>query len=596
MSPIADRFRQFLAKKRSDSFFFFLIGELAQKHLNFLLAGAVVISVSIAGIALLLHEWRVTPTDFTPEIRVSGYNWLKGAAFKRKAKTAESRGDTTGAVQAWQNALGHSPGDAEALRGYLGVVGSRGTTKDLASGSEAAFWLLQSNGKTVENCQAAANYFFRVKQFPMALAVLRELDASERPASLRSLEARAALMNGEFRLFEKLAAAPDLRNLPELDIYNRAAKARFDPAELEELKEICRRNRETNDAAELCMVLGEYLRDRSLFEVGMANLVSASGDDMPRLRHARFLFRAGAAQEAKEILGNLSSGRPETDMELSTIAQMLEEFGMKAEAVAFLGRSLNEMEVSEETWFSYVNMVFDSDDIAELERVVHRLENEKAKGRSLGRVQAYAQGSLALKQGNGEAAKHFFASLRKGDFFISPRTMVHCATLVYRADRDSAAELLEAAMMADSGCLEEVVNVALEHGDLKVFLQAAKQGWELHPDDVDWAARYLSALLASHQNPEEAIALSLRLAKSNNSVSAKLNHALALNLNHRYGEAREVLKSLPPEPGAGERSHENLAWAQIYQGEGNVVEARKCLSRVEPEFHFPEEIQSIEPR
>jgi len=132
--------------------------------------------------------------------------------------------------------------------------------------------------------------------------------------------------------------------------------------------------------------------------------------------------------------------------------------------------------------------------------------------------------------------------------------------------------------------------------DPAALVHAARQAYELQPDNILFTSNYAAALLISRQDPDQALKLTLTvLARLPNSLVAHVNRAFALILNQRFDEAEEVLNRLAPASlDARERTVYHLGLAEACAGRRQFQEVDRHLRDVEPGFLFPNQIERVE--
>ncbi len=121
------------------------------------------------------------------------------------------------------------------------------------------------------------------------------------------------------------------------------------------------------------------------------------------------------------------------------------------------------------------------------------------------------------------------------------------------------------------------------------LMEAASNCWRLRPNDPVAINNYAAALLIFRQRPEEAIALTLRLARDYpRSVDMQMNHAAALALNDRVEEADQVLQRINPSELTSElASQYYLTKFEIYWKSKRLDLARTTAARIDQTLLYP---------
>ena len=126
--------------------------------------------------------------------------------------------------------------------------------------------------------------------------------------------------------------------------------------------------------------------------------------------------------------------------------------------------------------------------------------------------------------------------------------------------------------------------------------KAAAAGYRLQPENVACANNYAAALLVNRDRPEQAVSLTLQvLGRSPDSNAAKINHALALLLNLRTGEAESILKSIVPEKLSGEEANSfYLGLFELSANQQQYDRAWEASDRIAANHLFPTQVKWLE--
>ena len=126
--------------------------------------------------------------------------------------------------------------------------------------------------------------------------------------------------------------------------------------------------------------------------------------------------------------------------------------------------------------------------------------------------------------------------------------------------------------------------------------KAAAAGYRLQPGNVACANNYAATLLINRDRPEEAVSLTLQiLNRFPDSKPAKINHALALLLNQRTGEAEAVLKSIVPEKLSGQEANSfYLGRFEVSFNQQHYDQAWEASDRIAAKHLFPNQLKWLE--
>jgi predicted Zn-dependent protease len=121
------------------------------------------------------------------------------------------------------------------------------------------------------------------------------------------------------------------------------------------------------------------------------------------------------------------------------------------------------------------------------------------------------------------------------------------------------------------------------------LLAASEAAYRLVPDDPNAMNNYAAALLISRQRPEEAIRLTVQLLAWNpHSLTAKVNHSLAMVRNGRAAEAAALLQTVTADHLTGAEANSlSLAHFEINRALGQWNRARQAEARLEERYLFP---------
>src|SRR5688500_3921605 len=187
--------------------------------------GIVLVSIFIA--LYLPKIWRVSPSDFLPEVKVSGLDLTQNWALKRSARRAMAERDFKRAAQSWEGAVAQNPADVAALRGYLA------NCLNLEKADRAVFrsavsqmaWLFRLANTNAADVDIAARVCEKFRWNDVAVYFLGNLTHSLSPEG-EAIYLKALFQVGRMDEFQaRYSKVAGRLNDSELKLYELAVKA-----------------------------------------------------------------------------------------------------------------------------------------------------------------------------------------------------------------------------------------------------------------------------------------------------------------------------------------------------------------------------------
>jgi predicted Zn-dependent protease len=252
-----------------------------------------------------------------------------------------------------------------------------------------------------------------------------------------------------------------------------------------------------------------------------------------------------------------------------------------------------------ETWVAYAKLLIDTKHWEELHPLALQIRKQEGVRDRLAGYTYYLEGRANFAQNNLAGAEAAFQ--KAGKFpFESPALGLATATSLNQMQFPAvAAEILgglEKSLAHSTEYWNQVFTAAYKLKDAELMLKAAGKGFELQPQNLVYINNYAAALLVNRQRADETIQLTLQLvAASPNSTIARINHAMALIMNHRIDEAVSQIRGINVRQlTQQEASAFHLASFQIYLEQREFAKAWEARDRIDPRFLFPPQVKWIE--
>jgi len=564
----------------------------------------------LGGAGLFLPKiWRSTPAGFEPVIRVSWLDYAQAWSLKRAARRQAAAADYAGANYSWQSAVANNAADPEAIRGLLRnlVAADRMDRRSLRLGVGQTLWLIRLGGTNTLDLELAAAFCERHEFHDVAEYALRGVEERLGPRGLASL-AKALFNLGKMDEFQLRLAR--LRSLGELDAEGKLYEAAWhagwgvggEAADAREQME--RRVREKPDdplTHRLYLPVCAKRLDpsgyaRSLERLDRLNRASL----LDHIGYWKLLAGLGRREEAVKLASG-HPGSPATSGEVVRFAETSFRLGLKAQALEIIRRFTDDHAYSPEVWTTHGALLLDAGEWLAMRELAARIRSADAVRSVLGGYAFYLEARAEIGMGRANNAGGYFRRAAEYQYDQPLYGLITAADLQRLGRGDLARGLLlrlEEPLGKNAAYWDACATTALELKDAEWFLRAAAAEHTLQPDDPETLNRYAAALILNRQRPEESVKHTFRLVtRYPDSLSAVLNHAVALLQNHRLGEARAQLSRVNADAlDSTERAALNLAWFELLLAEGDRAAAVAFSSRVEKSRLFPAQTAWLEAR
>ncbi|MHB8519906.1 MAG: hypothetical protein ACYDH9_04025 [Limisphaerales bacterium] len=557
-------------------------------------------------LALFLPRiWRVTPRGFLPEVNISGLDWLQARSLKRTALRAETQGRIDEALFAWQTAIAYHPGDPELFRGSLRtMLRSQRLPPDLSPVLGQAAWLLRLAGTNQADFDLAARVYEKLRLDNWTLDLLGSRNGVPDPRS-EALRLKALFNAGKTKQFiDDCRRCNRLPRDPELELYLAACSAGWEPIEKmadadQTLETALGDPTRRVVAARLQLRVAAHLGDLPRYERVFKLLQAWQADAVPdHVTHWQLLVSLGRKAEALHLAANCPRA-PQTAIETARLAEALARLGLRSEAGGLFDKYANLLIPAEPIWLTQANLLIENRQWEEARALALRIRLQPAVCASLASYSYYLEGRADLAEDRPASAETAFQQCAASECNNPALGLFIAAELDQLGYTAFARDILlksQKRLATDPGYWRLLFSVAWKLKDSDLVLAAATADYRLRPADATAMNNYAAALLLCRQQPEQALVLTLQLIGRNpDSVTAKVNHSLALLLNHRAAEADAMLQTINPQTLAGVAATVH-AWARFEA----CVELKKFdeatlnSQRIDPRYLFPVQGQWLE--
>jgi predicted Zn-dependent protease len=304
-------------------------------------------------------------------------------------------------------------------------------------------------------------------------------------------------------------------------------------------------------ANRLLLLLASHLEDLPAFEAALDRLRRAGEDTA--LEHAaywRLLHRQGRPDEAQR-LGLAFSRKIQSAREIVALMEAYAEIGL-FDSVRRLFREVPSTDSPpQEVWLKYAELLTSAKSWEELRSVAVQVRNQAQGPRHLTGYTYFLEGWAEAELGRERSAKEAFDRMGQVWGTGGGALVLAAATTLNRLGRSDAARVLLAKckdeLRTQFAYWSVVLSTAEKLKDHVLLLEAARNEYEMEPNNPAALNHYSAALLISRQEPEKAIRFTMKLlAEYPRIPGSRINHAFALLLNHRAEEARALLENIRP--------------------------------------------------
>lgn len=547
-----------------------------------------------------------TPEGVFPEIQVSGIDLLKARSLKKSAQAADAAGKTEDSVQAWVAALASNEGDLELNRGVLRTLASQ-TKPELAwlpLVSNTSEWLLLLGRTNHLDLELVARAKATYGQWDWIIHRLGNTNTPRTevttPVLLAALFERNLMQRfgSEWTAHRELAASS-----PAAKLYGAAWSAGWGPS-AEYLTAIETLENATKTAELRVLAYGLLMRvdfqriDVAAYERHFNLLREAGGDRVQH--HVRFwnlLQLAGQRSRAVELaqaFGDLPSSIDEAEAYLTTMA------GLKQNRILidFSKQRLPKFANSPLIWVRTAAALIHVEEWDELRGLAVEMRQQDRLASALGNISWFFDGvgenALGRKSRAEDAFGHYLEN-PPADPQLNFWAAVTMSKVGFPEFATRMLRTLEAAAGNSSEFWRQMQQSAYESRDVDALIEASRRLYLMQASDPVVANNYAASLLLRGDRGPEAAKVTLEvLGRMPNSVSARVNRALALLQVGRVDEVPALLESV-----AGAKLDPSTAAVLHYtrflmhEAKGEKSQALEAAAKIEQRHLFPSQVEQL---
>lgn len=549
--------------------------------------------------------WKVSPKDFTPEVRISVVDMIQAWSLARAARKHEAEGRNEQAARAWLEAVANHPAKKAYLRGQIEHELTREDFDPRIKGEivSNARWLLRLTRTNSFDLDLTARLYHRYHLDRYALNLLNGFEGKFSPTQ-RKIYLMSLFNLGQIDRFLELwnASDPALQRDPELKLYYAAYQAGWtEPriaAEGHEALEEAENDLELAAVAHrLQLLISTHLLRPDQYEESLQFLEQRGKDTFAdHTQYWRLLMAVGKKEQARDLIMGYSHP-PVVYTDIVEMLDLLDQFGLEQDAADYLEKYHDAFSYVPGLWFLYAKVLSKTKNWDRMREVAMRIRQSTKFDDSMVGFSFFLDGVAEMGEGRRKTARIAFQ--RVTEYKLAPpslgvMTASQMAKLGFYEEAGVMLAGLEPEMRNNESYWFLYFSVAHQLDDLDLMSQCAKRCYELNPNKLVNVSNYAAVLLLKRERIDEIVPLTLRvITKQPRSIIAKVNHSLALVLNKRFEEAAEILSTvdrdrLNPE----EAVAYDLVWLELYVERGEFKKAVEVNDRLKG-VHLTHSQQSL---
>ncbi len=547
-----------------------------------------------------------TPDGVFPKIEVSGIDLLKARSLKKTAQAADAAGKTEDSIQAWVAALASNEGDLESNRGILRTLAGQSKPEMawLPLVSNTSEWLLLLGKTNQADLELVAHTKATYGQWDWIIQRMGNTNTPRTevtaPVLLAALFERNLMQRfgTEWTAHRELAASS-----PSTKLYGAAWSAGWGPGAeylaATETLENATRTLELRILAYGLLMRVDFQRiDVAAYERHFNLLREAGGDRV--LHHVRFwnlLQLTGQRSRAVELaqaFGDLPSSIDEAEAYLTTMA------GLKQNRILidFSKQRLPKFANSPLIWVRTAAALMHVEEWDELRGLAVEMRQQDRLASALGNISWFFDGVGENALGRKSRAEDAFGHYLKNPP-ADPQLNFWAAVTMSKVGFPELAtrmlRTLEAAAGNSSDFWRQMQQSAYESREVDALIEASRRLYLMQASDPVVANNYAASLLLRGDRGPEAAKVTLEvLGRTPNSVSARVNRALALLQVGRVDEVPALLESV-----AGAKLDASTAAVLHYtrfllhEAKGEKRQALEAAGKIEQRHLFPSQVEQL---
>lgn len=555
------------------------------------------------GVVAILKIWVVTPPGMAPRIRISALDFLEARIHRELAQREDAARRFEQAQYHWRVAVQNHPAAPESLLGYLTNLMAQPPRSPQRSRAalEQSFWLMRLGQTNAANMgvilRAMEHFRFDELALMWATNAPPPLPVSHQGTMLRSL---LRLGQGDrYALYRALVtnALPESEQIALFDAAWRLgwSGAKTDPADQQLLRAAETMPASAVTALELQLLLASRRNDVDTFGQVLARLRDLHVDTPSQ--HAAYwsLLRAHKREAEAQKLALDFADPPVSSAEIMRVSTVFIGLGLTNHAAKFLEHFVPQLGATPDTWTILGDVLLSQKRWSDLRGLAVEIRRNPLANGTLAGFSHFLDGAAAHGEfAEVDALAAFERVPRNPIQDDNVAYNVAQALVFYRAWAPARDVLLSRTNRFGKSVefWQSLVRVAYQLQDSGLLLRAARAARDLAPDRVDTLTDLAAALLVERVNPEETLAATRRIVQAKpQSVSARMNYALALLQNRQASAARAILLTFEPDRlGPIERGIWYFARAQLLDLDGEAAGTLAALNEVDVKILFPKQL------
>jgi len=352
-------------------------------------------------------------------------------------------------------------------------------------------------------------------------------------------------------------------------------------------------------ASRLQLFVCARLNDADRYLASLQRLEQAQSDTLlEQVVYWQLLATLGRQEEARTLFRSFPRP-PSSATEALRLAEIQVALGLRAEARQFLEQCTPQFGNTQDLWLRLATLLQEDQRWEDLREMALQLRQHPRMRDALAGYSYYLEGCAELGLDRPAVADTVFRKVARHPLenrALALSTARSLLKLGYAAVARDLLLPLEQNFGERADYWHELFGAAYQLKEPNLMAKAAAAGYRLQPRNVTRANNYAATLLINRDRTEEAVSLTLQtLNRFPDSKAAKINHALALLLNQRTGEAEAVLKSIIPEKLSGQEANSfYLGWFEVSCNQKQYDHAWEASDRIDAEYLFPNQLKWLE--
>jgi hypothetical protein len=558
------------------------------------------------GVVAVLKIWVITPPGMAPRIRISALDFLEARIHRALAEREDAARNYGQAQYHWKVAVQNNPGAPELMLGYLTNLMAQPPRSPQRSRTalEQSFWLMRLGQTNAANMgvilRAMEHFRFDDLALIWATNAPPPLPPGHQVIALRSL---LRLGQGEKYAAFRAAVTNLLPAAEQIGLFDAAWRLGWGGAKEDPDAGQILRSAEANPATavaalELQLILASRRNDVDTFGQVLARLRDLHADTPSQ--HAAYwsLLRAKGREPEAQKLALEFADPPINSGEIMRVSTVFIGLGLTNHAAKFLEHFVPQLGATPDNWTILGDVLLAQRRWVELRGLAVEIRKNPLTSGSLAGFSYFLEGAAAHGEyAEVDALAAFERVPRNPIQDDNVAYNVAQALIFYRAWAPARDLLLSRTNRFGKSVefWQTLVRVAYQLQDSALLLRAARAARDLAPDRSDTLTDLAAGLLVEGVNPEETLATTRRIVQARpQSVSARMNYALALLQNRQAAAARAILLTFEPDRlGPVERGVWYFARAQMLDLDGDGAGTLAALKEVDVKVLFPKQLELV---